>query len=182
MGIYDPGDASCLDISFFFASASMLAHRYASRDNSRGLVKNYERGIKKEAKRKARSRAEVGTFCVEGNASQAAITRHRAAERTRGRTGRVPPGLCPSLHWLHSASKQSYLPIYHPFRPFSKLSQQQHARARCCGNLDGAQACESEEKKTAPGSVEGLLPSSPGFKSMAGGWGGSSGVRWGRVG
>lgn len=31
---------------FFFASASMRAHRYASRDNSRGLVKNYDRGIK----------------------------------------------------------------------------------------------------------------------------------------
>lgn len=93
----------------------MLAHRYASWDNSRGLVKNYERGIKTKPSERPGVEQRL-VLSVERNASQAAITRHRAAERTRGRTGRVPPVLCPSLHSLHSASKQSYLSIYHPFR------------------------------------------------------------------
>lgn len=62
-------------IFFFFAPANMLAHRPASQDNSRDLVENDERD-KNEAKRKARSRAEVGIFCVERNASQTAITGH----------------------------------------------------------------------------------------------------------
>lgn len=105
----------CVVFGHFFASANMLAHRYASWDNSRGLVKNYERGIKTKPSERPGVEQRL-VLSVERNASQAAITRHRAAERTRGRTGRVLPVLCPSLHSLHSASKQSYLSIYHPFR------------------------------------------------------------------
>lgn len=61
---------------FFLASANMLAHRYRSRDNSRGLVKNDERRMKMKPSENPGGEQRLVLSVL----SQTATTRHRAAQ------------------------------------------------------------------------------------------------------
>lgn len=92
----------------------MLAHHYASRDNSRGLVKNYERGIKMKPSKKpgVQQRLVLWEKCQPNchHQAQSCWVEGRGAERG-----------CRLFSVYHSTScilppKQSNLSIYHPFR------------------------------------------------------------------
>lgn len=86
----------------------------------------------------------------------------------RGEGGRKKvPSVLGSLHSLHSAPKTILSLHLPPISLSSESSRQQRARVHGSGILDGAQACKSEEKKTASGSeVAGL--SILRFQNMAG--------------
>lgn len=99
---------------FFFALANMLAHHYTSRDNSHGLVKNYEQGIKMKPSKKPGVQQSLVLWekCQPNchHQAQGCWVEGRGAERG----WRL-------FSLYHSTScilppKQSYLSIYHPFR------------------------------------------------------------------